>query len=52
MFAYAAAYLLAVIGAVHPGEAFYGFLRALNYLVIYAVVIYFVKKRQGRKPDP
>jgi tetratricopeptide (TPR) repeat protein len=47
VFAYAAAYLLAVIGAVHPGEAFYGFLRALNYLVIYAVVIYFVKKRQG-----
>lgn len=41
--AYALAYLIAMIGAVHPGEAFYGFLRALNYLVIYLAVIYIVK---------
>ena len=33
--AYAGAYLLSLIGAVHPGDAFYGFLRILNYFVIF-----------------
>ncbi|MBO8159712.1 O-antigen ligase family protein [Thermosyntropha sp.] len=41
--AYAGAYLIAVIGAVHPGEAFYGFLRALNYFVIFWLVSQLVK---------
>lgn len=36
--AYAGAYLLSLIGAVHPGEAIYGFLRALNYFMVYWVV--------------
>lgn len=36
--AYAGAYLIAIIGAVHPGEAFYGFLRVLNYFVIFWLV--------------
>ncbi len=36
--AYAGAYLLSLIGAVHPGEAIYGFLRALNYFMVYWIV--------------
>ncbi|NLB52961.1 MAG: O-antigen ligase family protein, partial [Syntrophomonadaceae bacterium] len=35
---YAAAYLLSMINAVHPGEAFWGFLKALNYFLIYMLV--------------
>jgi len=41
--AYAGAYLLSLIGAVHPGEAFYGFLRVLNYFVIFWMVTQVVK---------
>ena len=41
--AYAGAYLLSLITAVHPGEAFYGFLRALNYFMIYWLVTQIVK---------
>lgn len=36
--AYAGAYLLSLIGAVQPGEAVYGFLRALNYFMVYWIV--------------
>lgn len=36
--AYAGAYLLSLIGAVHQGEAIYGFLKALNYFMVYWVV--------------
>lgn len=36
--AYAGAYLLALAAAVHQGEAIYGFLRALNYFMVYWVV--------------
>ena len=36
--AYAGAYLLSLIGAVHIGEAFYGFLKALNYFMVYWMV--------------
>lgn len=35
---YAVAYLLAVINAVHIGEAVWGFLKALNYFLIYMLV--------------
>lgn len=35
---FAFAYLLSLIGAVHPGEAFFGFIRILNYLAIYWIV--------------
>lgn len=41
--AYAAAYLLSLIGAVVPGEAVYGFLKALNYFMVYWVVTRVVK---------
>jgi hypothetical protein len=41
--AYSAAYLLSLIGAVHIGEAFYGFLKALNYFMIYWMVTQVVK---------
>jgi len=41
--AYAGAYMLSLIGAVHPGEAFYGFLRVLNYFVIFWMVTQVVK---------
>lgn len=36
--AYTAAYLLSLIGAVHQGEAICGFLKALNYFMVYWVV--------------
>lgn len=36
--AYAGAYLLSLIGAVYPGDAIYGFLKALNYFMVYWVV--------------
>lgn len=35
---YAVAYLLAIINAVHVGEAVWGFLKALNYFLIYMLV--------------
>jgi len=38
IFAYAGVYLLSLIGAVHPGEAFYGFLRVLNYFMVFWMV--------------
>ncbi|HZK43155.1 MAG TPA: O-antigen ligase family protein [Syntrophomonadaceae bacterium] len=41
--AYAGAYLLSLIGAVHPGEAFYGFLKVLNYFMVYWMVTQLVK---------
>lgn len=41
--AYAGAYLLSLIGAVHPGEAFYGFLRTLNYFMVFWMVTQVVK---------
>lgn len=43
IFAYAGAYLLSLIGAVHPGEAFYGFLRVLNYFIVFWMVTQLVK---------
>lgn len=45
--AYAAAYLLSIIGAIHPGEALYGFLRALNLFMVYWMVTQVVKDYQG-----
>ena len=45
--AYAAAYLLSLIGAVHLGEALYGFLRALNLFMVYWMVTQVVKDYQG-----
>ena len=47
--AYAGAYLLSLIGAVHPGEAFYGFLRVLNYFVIFWMVTQVVKNFRDYK---
>ena len=41
--AYAGAYLLSLIGAVHPGEAFYGFLRVLNYFMVFWMVTQVIK---------
>lgn len=41
--AYAGAYLLSLLGAVHPGEAFYGFLRVLNYFMVFWMVTQVVK---------
>ncbi|MGI5911220.1 MAG: O-antigen ligase family protein [Syntrophomonadaceae bacterium] len=41
--AYAAAYLLSLLGAVHSGEAIYGFLRALNLFMVYWMVSNLVK---------
>jgi len=41
--AYAGAYLLSLLGAVHFGEAVYGFLKALNYFLIYWMVSSVVK---------
>lgn len=35
---YALAFLLSLIGAIHPGEAFYGFLKALNWFMVFWVV--------------
>lgn len=43
VFAYAGAYLLSILGAVHPGEAFYGFLRVLNLFMVYWMVSQLVK---------
>ncbi|HBQ25231.1 MAG TPA: hypothetical protein DD791_02450, partial [Syntrophomonas sp.] len=45
--AYVAAYLLSLFGAVHPGEALYGFLRALNLFMVYWMVTQVVKDYQG-----
>ncbi len=45
--AYAGAYLLSLIGAVHIGEAFYGFLKALNYFMVYWMVSQVVKDYQN-----
>lgn len=36
--AFAFSYLLSLIGAVHPGDALYGFLRVLNYVAIYWII--------------
>jgi O-antigen ligase len=36
--AYAGAYLLSLLGAVHLEEAIYGFLKALNYFMVYWIV--------------
>ena len=44
--AYAGAYFISLIGAVHPGEAFYGFLRILNYLAMYWIISRIVKSWQ------
>lgn len=41
--AFAAAYLVSLAGAVHPGDAWYGFLRVLNYFAIYLAVSNVVK---------
>lgn len=41
--AYAGAYLLSLIGAVHIGEAIYEFLKALNYFMIYWIITQLVK---------
>lgn len=41
--AYAGAYLLSLFGAVHIGEAVYGFLKALNCFMIYWLVSQVVK---------
>lgn len=41
--AYAGAYLLSLIGAIHFGEAFHGFLKALNYFMVYWMVSNVVK---------
>lgn len=32
------AYLISLIGAVHPGEAWYGFLKVLNYFAVYLII--------------
>ena len=47
--AYAGAYLLSLIGAVHPGEAFYGFLRVLNYFIVFWMVTQVVKNFRDYK---
>ena len=36
--AYAGAYLLSLLGAVHLEEAIYGFLKALNYFMVYWII--------------
>ncbi|MEN6327426.1 MAG: O-antigen ligase family protein, partial [Syntrophomonas sp.] len=41
--AYAGAYLLSLTGAVHIGEAIYGFLKALNYFMVYFMVTQVVR---------
>lgn len=41
--AFSVAYLVSLIDAVHPGEAFYGFLRILNYLAIYWIISRMIK---------
>jgi O-antigen ligase len=45
--AFTGAYFVSLIGAVHPGEAFYGFLRILNYLAIYWIISRVVKSWRG-----
>lgn len=47
--AYACAYLLSLTGAVHFGEAVYGFLRALNLFLIYWMVSDWVKEFRDYK---
>ncbi len=41
--AYTGAYLLSLLGAVDNGEALYGFLKALNYFMIYWIISQIVK---------
>lgn len=36
--AFAFAYLISLFDAVHPGDAFFGFIKTLNYLAIYWIV--------------
>ncbi len=36
--AFTFAYLISLFGAVQPGDAFYGFLKALNYFAIYWII--------------
>lgn len=36
--AFTLAYLISLIGAVHPGEAWYGFLKVLNYFAVYLII--------------
>jgi O-antigen ligase len=43
--AYAAAYLLSLIGAVDRGEALYGFLKVLNYFMVYWIISQLVKNQ-------
>lgn len=38
MLAFALAYLMAMVGALHPGDAYYGFLTALNCFAVYWIV--------------
>lgn len=42
--AYAAAYLLSLTGAVHSGEAVYGFMKALNYFMVYWIASRVIKE--------
>lgn len=44
--AYAGAYLLSLLGAVHIGDAVYGVLRALNYFMVYWVVTQVIKNHR------
>jgi hypothetical protein len=46
---YAAAYLLAMINAVHIGEAVWGFLIALNYFLIYWLVAQVIPDLQSAR---
>mgnify|MGYP000860404135 FL=1 len=45
--AYAGGYLLSLVGAVHQGDAIYGFLKALNYFMVYWVVTRVANTYQG-----
>lgn len=47
--AYAGAYALSLISAVHIGEAVYGFLQALNYFMIYWLVTQVIKDSEAVK---
>ncbi len=46
---YAAAYLLAIINAVHIGEAIWGFLKALNYFLVYMLVCQVIPDLQSAR---
>ncbi|MGS0745763.1 O-antigen ligase family protein [Syntrophomonas erecta subsp. sporosyntropha] len=45
--AYAGAYLLSLLGAVHFGEAAYGFFKVLNYFMVFWIVSDLVKELNG-----